>query len=799
MSRFTAAIVAALLALNFAAPAVAATSGLVRGTITVDGKPAPGATVTLEGEGSVFRATTDAKGEYVFAQVPFGSYRLTAQAKGAHELEVLVNVSSGHVSRVDVPLSTQLLQIHQTTVTAHAGVEANPPSVNQLTRSAIQTSPVNNSLDRLIATQPGVVQFSYNEPVINGFHGVTYNIDGAPLPLATTSNFAEIIDPKMIDSLELLTGAIPAEYGGDRMGGVVNIISTRPTDIPEGTFGTITGGFGNQGQGIGEFDVESRSGQSEFFLSANTQTTQRGLDAPTFTPINDASSSSDQFFRTITQLTPRSTLAFDYSNQFSQFQIPINTDANNPLDPVLNAPGTLDTQLEYDRFSNLNWTQISQDGNGVFQVIPWWRSTRIDYFGDLPLDVLGVEPDFSMCPPSCDRTVHIVGLDQNQYASYLGVRASDFRATATHAWKIGIDVNRENATASQVFACFYVGCKSSGTVATPYYAASAVPQGQAGSQIGIYGEDRWQETPNVLWSYGLRYDHSTGYVSGWQLSPRIGVSLWDGGRNVVHAYYGRFYAAPLLEDVRQDCVALSPQQACLTPNPVYDLKPESDAYYEMGVVHTFNSRFTGTLNIFQKSAVNVLDTTQLLNTPIFAVFNNAIGIDHGAELKLQEQQLGGDQWFLAGTYSASYSACISGSEFLFPPNTNLPGVSCVAQLSLEDHSELVDATAAYTHRFGNVPKLWYATMQLNYGSGFPVQFEDANVNLNGTLPAHTTLDVSLGRELTPGKPGEDRGLGLSLQVLNVFNHQYPIKVSNGFNTTQISNGTSYLLRLSAPF
>ncbi|MGA8100200.1 MAG: TonB-dependent receptor [Candidatus Cybelea sp.] len=799
MSRFTAAIVAALVALNFATPAVAATSGLVRGTITVDGKPAPGATVTLEGEGSVFRATTDAKGEYVFAQVPFGSYRLTAHAKGAHELQVLVNVSSGHVSRVDVPLSTQLLQIHQTTVTAHAGVEANPPSVNQLTRSAIQTSPVNNSLDRLIATQPGVVQFSYNEPVINGFHGVTYNIDGAPLPLATTSNFAEIIDPKMIDSLELLTGAIPAEYGGDRMGGVVNIISTRPTDIPEGTFGTITGGFGNQGQGIGEFDVESRSGQSEFFLSANTQTTQRGLDAPTFTPINDASSSSDQFFRTITQLTPRSTLAFDYSNQFSQFQIPINTDANNPLDPVLNAPGTLDTQLEYDRFSNLNWTQISQDGNGVFQVIPWWRSTRIDYFGDLPLDVLGVEPDFGVCPPTCDKTVHLIGLDQNQYASYLGLRASDFRATATHAWKIGIDVNRENATASQVFACFYVGCQASGTVATPYYAANAVPQGQAGSQIGIYGEDRWQETPYVLWSYGLRYDHSTGYVGGWQLSPRIGVSLWDGGRNVVHAYYGRFYAAPLLEDVRQDCVALSPQQACLSRFPVYDLKPESDAYYEMGVVHTFNSRFTGTLNIFQKSAVNVLDTTQLLNTPIFAVFNNAIGIDHGAELKLQEQQLGGDQWFLSGTYSASYSACISGSEFLFPPNTNLPGVSCVAQLSLEDHSQLVDATAAYTHRFGNVPKLWYATMQLNYGSGFPVQFEDANVNLNGTLPAHTTLDVSLGRELTPGKPGEDRGLGLSLQVLNVFNHQYPIKVSNGFNTTQISNGTSYLLRLSAPF
>jgi hypothetical protein len=218
----------------------------------------------------------------------------------------------------------------------------------------------------------------------------------------------------------------------------------------------------------------------------------------------------------------------------------------------------------------------------------------------------------------------------------------------------------------------------------------------------------------------------------------------------------------------------------------------------MGVVHTFNSHFTGSLNVFEKSVVNVLDTTQLFNTPIFAVYNNAIGIDHGAEIRLQDQLLGGDQWFLSGTVSGSYAACISGSEFLFPPNSNEPGVSCAAQLSLEDHSQTVDATAGYTHRFG-AHALWYSTLQANYGSGFPVQFEDANVNLSGTLPAHTTFDFSLGRELTPGRAGEDRGLGLSLQVLNVLNHQYPIKVANGFNTTQIANGRSFLLRLSAPF
>ncbi|HEY1974942.1 MAG TPA: TonB-dependent receptor [Candidatus Baltobacteraceae bacterium] len=799
MFRIAAAIAAAFLTCFFlCVPASADSIGIVRGTITLDGRPAPRATVTLEGEGSKFTTTTKPDGAYAFAQVPFGNYRLIAHAKGAHDLQSLLTVTSDSVATINIALTTKLAEIAHTTVTATgSGVESNPPSVNIIDRAALQTSPVNNSLDKVIATLPGVIQFSYNEPVINGFHGVTYNIDGAPLPLATTSNFAEIIDPKDVDSIEVLTGAIPAEYGGDRMGGVVNIISNRPTDIPQGVFGSLTGGFGNQGQSTGGLSLSSRSGSTEVFLNANSDTSDRGIDAPTFNAINDESSDSDQFLRSITQLSPRSTLAFDYGNQLSQYQVPINTSTTNPYDPIVSAPGTLDTQREYDHFSNLNWTTVSRDGNGVFQVIPWWRDTTIDYDGDLPLDVLATSPDFSVCPPTCANTIHGIGLQQNTYAQYLGLRASDFRATEHHSWKIGFDVNRETAISNQLFACYYVDCKASGKIADPYFASPAVPQGQAGSQIGVYAEDKWEMGPNVTWNYGLRWDHSTGYVGGFQISPRIGVTLWDGGRNVGHVYYGRFYAAPLLEDVREDCVALSQQSPCATAHPAYDLKPESDSYFEVGMVHSFNSSFTGSFNVFTKSVVNILDTTQFLNTPLFAVYNNSIGTNNGVEFRLQDRMLDGDQWFFTSTISGSYAACISGATFLFPPNPT--GISCQAQLGLEDHSETVAATTGYTHRFGGPQKLWFATIQGNYGSGFPVQFEDANVNLAGTLPAHTTVDLSLGRTVTPGRAGQDQGLGIQLQLLNVLNHQYPIKVANGFNTTQIANGTSVLLRLTAPF
>ncbi|HEY2473888.1 MAG TPA: TonB-dependent receptor [Candidatus Cybelea sp.] len=791
MSRFIPALAAVFAMFLYALPVSAAVSGLVRGTVTLDGKPVAHATVVLEGEGSKFTAESGENGAYVFSQVPFGRYRLTATLKGVPEVHAEITVSGGSVVTADLPLS-KLRQIAQTVVTAHAGAAANPPSVHQITSSQIQTSPVQNSLDRTLATLPGVVPFSYNEPVINGFHGVSYNIDGAPLPLATTSNFAEIVDPKIIDSLELYTGAIPAEYGGERMGGVVNIITNRPSDVPEGIYGTIEGAFGNQFQGIGELSTSARFGQSEAFLDANTQSTSRGLDAPTFFPIHDDSSQSNQFFRFITQVTPRSTLAFDYSNQLAIFQIPINTDPNNAYDPIYTPFMTDDVQREYDRFSNLNWTNISKDGNGIFQVIPWWRATRINYDGDLPQDVLGIDPLGS--GPS--GQLHNVGLLSNTYAAYVGLRLSDFRATQNHAWKIGVDVARENLAAGQAFACYYAaGCgATSGIHEEPYYLSAAPEQTQAGSQIGIYGQDTWSINRYVKFDYGLRYDHSTGYTGGWMFSPRLGLNIWDGGKNTAHVFYGRFYAAPLLEDVRQDCVVL---QGC-TGLPVYNLQPERDSYYEIGVDHQFNGQLTGSLNFFRRTAVNILDTTQLLNTPLFAVFNNAIGIDNGAELRLQERAANNNLWWFTMTYSGSYAACVSGSTFLFPPNANEPGVSCVAQLSPEDHDETVVSSSAYTWHFGNDGR-WFATLQGNYGSGFPVAFETANENLSGRLPAHTTFDLAAGRNIIAGRPGQDTGLGVQLIVNNILNHQYVIKVANGFNTTQISNSRSVLLRLAAPF
>ena len=794
MQRLLAALVAVLFTF-YALPAAAIDSGVVRGTIVFQDKPAAGAQIAVTGEGSRFTATTDRNGNFTIPNVPFGHYHVVVQGTGADPHAIDIDITSDSVARVDMSLDP-LKQIASTNVTAHAGVGGTPVSVNVIPKSQIGTSPNRDSLDRLIETVPGIVRFSYNEPVAHGFHGLTYNIDGAPLPQATTSNFSEIIDPKLIDSLEIFTGAMPAEFGGSRQGAVVNIVSSRLSDVAPGMYGSLTVGGGNYATGLSTFHELARFGNTQVSLNLDNERTSRGIDAPTYTPIHDEANQSGSFFRILTQFNQQSTLAFDFSNQFSQFQIPLNTDPNNPVDPIFSPPLTDDVQREYSQFFNLNFSRTSKDGNALFQFVPWVKYSRLVYAGDLPNDVLTLAPN-TATDPTAPALANQIGLQQDGRETDYGLRISQLRTTEHHNVKVGVDLSYQHYNNTQTFGCYTVDCNPAPSTPPPvppapgYYAFSSL-QAQPGSSIGVYAQDKWEPSQNLAINYGLRYDHSTGYVGGWMLEPRVGFNLSDGGKNILHAYYGRFYAAPQLQDVRADCVLLS---GC-TGTPVYDLQPEKDAYYELGIAHTFDSHTKGYVNVFRKTVSNVLDTTQFLNTPLFAVFNNAIGIDTGVELRLEQVLHNGDSWFVSGTVSGSYAGGISGSTFLFPPdiNGNLP-LTSPAQLSPEDHDQTVASTGSYTHRFGG-NRLWYGTLQANYGTGYPVSFENANVNLSGRLPTHLTFDMSLGRTV----PANARtGLGMALDVTNLLNHQYIIKIANGFNTTQIASGRQLLFRLIAPF
>jgi outer membrane receptor protein involved in Fe transport len=744
-------------------PALADVTGIVRGTVTVDGNTAASVPVTLAGEGTSSATRTDAQGRFTFPPVAFGRYTVTAGETGKPQAQAAVQVSTGSVA--DVALAISTTRVIGRTFATTTGVAGNPVSVTTFSSADLALLPQQNSLNRLIETAPGIVQFSYDEPVAHGFHGITYEVDGAPVPSTTSANFSQLIDPRDIDSLEIYTGAFPAEFGGQRQGAVVNILTKRDVDIPNGSQTELTLGGGTYNFQQAAFSQASRFGNTDVFLKLNTQSTTRGLDSPTQNPIHDNGSQSDAFVRTITRFDAQNTLSFDYSQQFNTYQIPINPSLTD-VDQIVNVPGQDDVQLEYSTFTNLNFTHTSADGSAYAQVIPWYRSDRVVYAGDLVNDLLALDYSDDDCSPA-PAPCSLAGLSQDRQATAYGLRGVYFHAFGPHAFKAGIDGSAENFTSAETIA-------QSGSA--PFFDNVA----QHGQAYDAYAEDKW--TPSQWFSLqaGLRYDFSNGFVQGNQIEPRIGANFLIAPATTLHLYYGRMYAAPSLEDTRRDAVVIGGGSPDMLP--VYDLKPQTESYYEGGVAHTFANGISGYVNAWERNVWNVLDTTQIFPTPIFAVFNNSLGLAHGFEMRF-DQRGPTYYWFLSGTYSQSVAGGISGGTFLFPPD-----VVSDNSLQPEDHDQTVAIKDGYSKRFGPGQQ-FFATVGSDYGTGYPVQFQ----NGTGRLTPHLTFDLSLGRQAAPKR------VGYTFNVLNLGDYHYLIKVNNGFNTTQWSPGIQATLQFDYMF
>ena len=758
MIRFRSALAAltcaSIVLASSAGPARADVVGLVRGTLTrADHRPLAHVSVTLSGDRTTQTAVTGDDGRFAFARVPFGRYMLRAATPEGSAL-ASIDVASDAV--VDVALVATAV-IGRTSATT-TSVRGTPVSENAFGALRLAALPRNDRIDAIVEQVPGVVRFSYDEPVAHGFHGLSYELDGAPLPQSTSSNFAQLIDPRNAQAIEIFTGAFPAEFGGSRQGAIVNVVSG---GTEQAAGGALTLGAGEQGSSDARLVEHFHAGRAQLSLALNSRAANGGLDAPSRAAEHDASATSDQFLRVALPMGERDLLAADFSNQYSAFQIPINT-AFAPSSPYVAAPGTDDVQREYDRFTSLSFTHTSKDGNGYVRVVPWARWNRVAYDGDLNRDVLAnvVADDGSLTPQN--------GVRQDRVATYAGLRASAFRASDRHALKIGVDTLIENLR-SQVLIRF-AGADDFTDNATA-----------KGTQTGAYVEDKWTPVRGLAINAGLRYDHSTGYSAGSQLSPRLEVNAEIAPGTVLHAYYGRLYAAPGLEDVRRDAVVT---QTASSAAPVYDLQPERDTYVELGIAHTFRPGLRGYVNLFDRTATNVLDTTQLANTPLFAVFNNAIGRDRGAELRLDATSAHVDSG-VSLTYSRAEAAGVSGGTFLFDPSAQTD-----LTLQPEDHDQRWSGNAFYTRRLGSDLKT-FATLQAEYGTGFPTEFESGQ----GRLPAHWIANASVGREADRAA----KRLGFALSVDNLFDHRYLIKVNNGFNTTQWNAPRRIMLRLTAPW
>src|SRR5262252_11056372 len=186
------------------------------------------AEVTVKAKDSAWSQTakSNEQGEALFITVPFGTYVVSVTSAGFDVFERDIQVISNTQTPVQVRLAVAgLAQSVDVKATAQT---INPESSGTQTltsREDILLQPLTDrsgSLAMITNNVPGTFVM-HDHLHSRGGHGVTWQIDGVPVPNSNLASSGAQFDPKDVSSLETKRGGLSANLG-DRSYGVFNVV-----------------------------------------------------------------------------------------------------------------------------------------------------------------------------------------------------------------------------------------------------------------------------------------------------------------------------------------------------------------------------------------------------------------------------------------------------------------------------------------------------------------------------------------------------------------------------------------------
>ena len=392
--------------------------------------------------------STDKAGNFSFSNVPFNPYHLTVTATGFAQTSQDVDVRSAVAVNVKISLT---VAASNSTVTVEAGadlVENDPTGHTDVDRGLFDKLPLesrSSSVSSLVTlASPGVSADS------NGlFHGLgdhasnSFSVDGQPITDQQSKVFSNQIPLDSIESLEVIPGAPPAEYGGKTS--LVIVATTRSGQGMKTPHGSVNASYGSFGSSNIGFDLGYGGDQWGNFISANGLNSGRFLDPPEFAVMHDKGNEENIFDRVDYQFSTKDSIHLNLGFSRSWFQTPNSFDsqdatpwngvtvANNGLDPNGNLVGPADQRSKIDTFNIApTWTRVINPTT-VFTFGGFVRRDSYNYYpSNNPFADLG--------PPN---------LQQQTIAQHRTLANTGLRTDITHV--VGINNIKAGVTYQQTF------------------------------------------------------------------------------------------------------------------------------------------------------------------------------------------------------------------------------------------------------------------------------------------------------------------------------------------------------------
>jgi outer membrane receptor protein involved in Fe transport len=622
-----------------------------------------------------------------------------------------------------------------------------------LSAQDIQALPLGAStpLNQVLLQAPGVVQDSYGQLHVRGDHAnLQYRINGIMLP-ESISGFGQTLDARMIQSIKLLDGALPAQYG-ERTAAVVDITTKNPVDMGNGGVVGITGGsFGTLNPYA---SLWGHSGNWSYFFTGNYLENNVGIENPTRSrdPIHDHTNQVKGFGDITYLINSDTRLSFLFGVTNNRFQIPNNPNQSPQfgyLDRTdFNSADLNERQSEQTRFGML--ALQGKLGDTAYQVSVGQRYSGLKYFPDDIGDLMfnGVAGQINQTDRAstlqADFATPWAGNHTLRYGVYY-----EFDRAATNTNSLVFPANPDGSQASTVPFNIFTGNRILAKTAA------------------FYLQDEWDISDAWTINYGVRGDRYTAFREESQLSPRLGVVWQATDSTTVHAGYSRYFTPPQTELISDQNIAAFANTTNAVKNYGNNTPlTERSNYFDLGVQQNLGSDWTIGLDAYYRKVQRLQDEGQFGAALVYSTFNYKYGRVRGTEFTVSY-----NHGPISAYFNAAYSRAMGKDVITSQYNFGTDELAYIANNWIHlDHDQKLASSGGVTYAFSDSTKVGADYL---FGSGLR---QDGDVPNGRSLPYYFQLNVNVSHDFNFDSVGK---VHTQLALINALDRSYRMRSGTG--------------------
>lgn len=535
---------------------------------------------------------------------------------------------------------TEIVVTGQRLDSARAKIEPSlGASTYTISNDAIENRPggETRNLSTILRQAPGVRSDGQGRLIVRGSPGgVQYRLNNVILPEGV-SDFGENLSARLANRTELITGALPAQYGL-AAGSVINVTTKSGLYQGGGGQAELYGGSDNTLEPAVEWAIAK--GATSLFASGSYRRSDIGLAAPDARrrPLHDRTQELEgfAFLDHLLDEDSRVSLILGSSNERNQI----------PGLPMVGVPGAASRHGD-------------QRTNNHYAIVSYQRSA-----GDLIL-LASISSLLSRGQVRSNETLSIavdgVARSRDDRRAAIGTQIeAAYTLNAAHVLRAGLVASGDRQ-------------RRDGRLATG--AGSVIDRATDGRlTTSLFVQDEWAVTPRLTANFGVRADRVSGLSTPVHLGPRASLN-WAGEHGLAaHGGYARYFIAPPLGEASQG---------------------ETDDYFDIGAQIKRGDLAVG-IDSYVRSVRNLLGERVWRYGPIGDTFAYRQGRSQGVELLATYADGPVTAWANVAL-SRSRGRGISLGRALFSPNQLADIDSHWVKTDLD---QTVTASAGASRRFG---------------------------------------------------------------------------------------------------